>query len=102
MLEAGQRMDLGVDFGGYIDEPFPTIHVSCALEEESKERRLDTLTVLALLVVNGALIVAVVKGGPARFEGFPGAVQPVLAVLWSLQAVITFLFFVVVARWLKR
>ena len=102
MLEAGQRVDLGLDFGGYIDEPFPTIHASCArLEEESKERQLDALTVLSLLFVNCALIVAVVKGGPARFEGFPGAGQAVLAVLWSLQAIITFLFFVVVARWLK-
>jgi hypothetical protein len=71
-------------------------------EEESKERQLDAFTVLALLVVNGGLIMAVMNGGAARFEGFPGAAQTGLAVLWSLQAVITLMFFVVVARWLKR
>lgn len=84
------------------EEPFPSIHVSLAFpEEESNESRLDAITVLALFIVNSGLILAVVNGGAARFEGHPGVAEAVLAVLWSLQAVITFLFFVVVARWLK-
>jgi hypothetical protein len=102
MLDMTQSIDFGAYTGGRIEEPFPSIHVSLAqAEEESKEWRLDALTVAALLIVNSGLIMAVVNGGAARFEGYPGAAEAVLAVLWSLQAVITFLFFVVVARWLR-
>jgi hypothetical protein len=87
---------------GRTEEPFPSIHVSLSCpEEESNESRLDAITLLALLVVNSGLIMAVVNGGAARFEGYSGAAETVLTVLWSLQAVITFLFFVVVARWLR-
>jgi hypothetical protein len=102
MLDMTQSIDFGAYTGGRIEEPFPSVHVSFAhAEEESKEWRLDALTVAALLIVNSGLIMAVVNGGAARFEGYPGAAEAVLAVLWSLQAVITFLFFVVVARWLR-
>ena len=102
MLDIAQSANFGGYAGGRIEGPFPSIHVSFAHpEEESKEWRLDALTVVALLIVNSGLIMAVVNGGAARFEGYPGAAEAVLAVLWSLQAVITFLFFVVVARWLK-
>ncbi|MFY9609964.1 MAG: hypothetical protein WAU45_15255 [Blastocatellia bacterium] len=94
--------DLRAYAGGRAEEPFPSIHVSFPRpEEEGNESRLDAITVLALLIVNSGLIVAVVSGGASRFEGYRGAAEAVLAVLWSLQAVITFLFLVVVARWLK-
>lgn len=100
MLDLAQN-DLRAYAGG-AEEPFPSIHVSLEFpEEEGNESRLDAITVLALLVVNSGLILAVVSGGAARFEEHPGADEAVLALLWSLQAVITFLFFVVVARWLK-
>ena len=96
------QSDLRAYAGGRAEEPFPSIHVSFALpDEESNESRLDAITVLALLIVNSGLIMAVVSGGAARFEEYPGAAEAVLGVMWSLQAVITFLFFVVVARWLK-
>ena len=102
MLDFAQRIEIGAYAGGGVEEPFPSIHVSLTHpEEKSKEWRLDALTVAALLIVNSGLIMAVVNGGAARFEGYPGAAEAVLAVLWSLQAVITFLFFVVVARWLR-
>lgn len=98
MLDAGQS----ADFGQYVEEPFPSIHVSFARPEgESKGLGMDALTVLALLAVNSGLILAVMNSGAARFESFSGAAQAVLAVSWSLQAVITLMFFVVVARWLK-
>lgn len=101
MLELAQG-EFRAYAGGQVEEPFPSVHVSFAPpEEESKEWRLDALTVLALLTVNSGLIMAVVNGGAARFEGAPGTAEAVLAAVWSLQAVITFLFFVVVARWLK-
>jgi len=101
MLDLAQS-DLRAYASGRVEEPFPSIHVSFSRpEEESKEWNLDAITVLALLIVNSGLIMAVVNGGAARFEGVPGKVEAVLAVLWSLQAVITFLFFVVVARWLR-
>ncbi|HSO75167.1 MAG TPA: hypothetical protein VLU47_10040, partial [Blastocatellia bacterium] len=67
---------------------------------ESNESRLDVITLLALLIVNSGLIMAV-GGGSARFEEHSGAAETVPTVLWALQAVITFLFFVVVTRWLK-
>jgi hypothetical protein len=87
---------------GRTEEPFPSIHVSLSSpDEESIEPRLDAITILALLIVNSGLIMAVVNGGGARFEGHTGASEAALTILWSLQAVITFLFFVVVARWLK-
>ena len=87
---------------GRTEEPFPSIHVSLASpDEESNESRLDAITLLALLIVNSGLIMAVANGGAARFEEYSGAAETVLTLLWSLQAVITFLFFVVVARWLK-
>lgn len=102
MLDLAKRHDFGAYAGGRIEEPFPSTYVSFAHPaEEGKEWRLDALTVAALLVVNSGLIMAVVNGGAARFEGYPGAAEAVLAVLWSLQAVITFLSFVVVARWLR-
>lgn len=89
-------------YAGHADEPFPSIHISFPLpDDEGNESRLDAITVLALLIVNSGLIMAVVSGGAARFEEYPGAAAAGLAVLWSLQAVITLLFFVVVARWLK-
>lgn len=101
MLDLAQS-DLRAYAGGRAEEPFPSIHVSLARPEvEGTESRLDAITILALLIVNSGLIMAVVSGGAARFEGHPGAAEAVLAVLWSLQAIITFLFFVVVARWLK-
>jgi hypothetical protein len=102
MLDIAQNADLRAYAGAAVEEPFPSIHVSFARpEDESKDWRLDGITVLALLIVNSGLIMAVVTGGAARFEGSPNAAETVLAVLWSLQAVIAFLFFVVVARWLK-
>ncbi|HWO01020.1 MAG TPA: hypothetical protein VNS63_17305 [Blastocatellia bacterium] len=102
MLEVAQNAELRAYAGGAIEEPFPSVHVSLARpEEESRDLRLDAITVLALLIVNSGLIMEVVTGGAARFEGYPGAAESVLAVLWSLQAVIAFLFFVVVARWLR-
>lgn len=101
MLDLAQS-DLRAYAGGRGEEPFPSTHVSFPRpEEESKEWQLDAITVLALLIVNSGLIMAVVNGGAARFEGVPGRVEAVLAVLWSLQAVIAFLSFVVVARWLR-
>jgi hypothetical protein len=101
MLELAQS-EFEAYAAGQVDEPFPSAHVAFAPpEEESNEWRLDALTVLALLTVNSGLIMAVVNGGASRFEGAPGTAAAVLGALWSLQAVITFLFFVAVARWLK-
>jgi hypothetical protein len=101
MLELAQS-EFGAYSAGHVDEPFPSSHVAFEpSEEESNEWRLDALTVLALLTVNTGLIMAVVNGGVACFEGAPGKAAAVLGALWSLQAVITFLFFVVVARWVK-
>lgn len=99
MLDLAQN-DLRAYAGGRADEPFPTVHISHQ-DEESRESQLDVITVLALLIVNSGLILAVMRGGAARLEGYPGAGDAVLAALWSLQVVITILFFVVVARWLK-
>lgn len=102
MLDAAQK-DFTAYAGRRAEEPFPSIHVSLTrTEEESNESRLDAITVLALLIVNSGLVIAVVTGGAARFEGYPGAAEAVLAATLSLQAVITFLSFVVVARWLKN
>ena len=101
MLDLAQS-DLRAYAGGRAEEPFPSTHISFPhQDEESHESQLDVITLLALLIVNSGLILAVMRGGAARFEGYPGAADAVLAALWSLQAVITILFFVVVARWLK-
>lgn len=101
MLDLAQR-DIRAYARGRVEEPFPSVHVSFTrAEEQSSEWNLDAIIVLALLVVNSGLIMAVSNSSLARFEGVPGTHESLLAILWLLQAVITFLFFVVVARWLR-